>query len=145
MIDRGKPATKMLASNRTIARSGKLFGGGRSEIWIWIWIWLRPYKNINLSTTDFCLPSTVWQYSVVSYCRICLFGPNNETEYCVQFFCHCLAVWLCLKMGCENTVLVRLLQIGATDLTVMDMGGQLPGALQDVEIVRRDQLGAVHK
>ena len=30
----------------------------------------------------------------------------------------CLAVWLCLKMGFENMVLVRLLQIGANDLTV---------------------------
>ena len=30
----------------------------------------------------------------------------------------CLAVWLCLKMGFENTVLERLLQIGAMDLTV---------------------------
>ena len=29
-----------------------------------------------------------------------------------------MAVWLCLKMGSENMVLVRLLQIGAKDLTV---------------------------
>ena len=28
------------------------------------------------------------------------------------------AVWLCLKMGSENMVLVRLLQIGAKNLTV---------------------------
>ena len=34
------------------------------------------------------------------------------------FICLCLAVWLCLKMSYENSVLVRLLQIGATDLTV---------------------------
>ena len=31
----------------------------------------------------------------------------------------CLGVWLCLKMGSENMVLVRLLQIGAKDLTVL--------------------------
>ena len=30
----------------------------------------------------------------------------------------CLAVWLWLKMGSVNMVLVRLLQIGAKDLTV---------------------------
>ena len=34
----------------------------------------------------------------------------------------CLAVWLCLKMGSENMVLVRLLQIGAKDLTVFCEG-----------------------
>ena len=34
------------------------------------------------------------------------------------FFGLCLAVWLCLKMGYKNRVLARLLQIGATDLTV---------------------------
>ena len=32
--------------------------------------------------------------------------------------CLCLAVWLCLKMGSGNMVLMRLLQIGAKDLTV---------------------------
>ena len=32
--------------------------------------------------------------------------------------CLCLAVWLCLKMGSKNMVLVWLLQIGAKDLTV---------------------------
>ena len=37
-------------------------------------------------------------------------------------FSPCLAVWLCLKMGYENTVLVRLLQIGAMDLTVTGEG-----------------------
>ena len=70
-------------------------------------------------TTDFCVPSTAWQLSVVWYYRICQFGPKNETEYCLLFNCLCLAVWLCLKMGYENRVLVRLLQIGATDLTGM--------------------------
>ena len=30
----------------------------------------------------------------------------------------CLAVWVCLKQGYENMVLVVLLQIGAKDLTV---------------------------
>ena len=30
-------------------------------------------------------------------------------------------MWLCLKMGSENMVLVRLLQIGAKDLTVWDV------------------------
>ena len=79
---------------------------------------LRPCNNINLSTTDLCLPSTAWQWSVVCYYRICLFRLNNEMEYSLPFICLCLAVWLCLKMGNENMVSVRLLQIGATDLTV---------------------------
>ena len=35
------------------------------------------------------------------------------------FICLCLAVWLCLKMVSENIVLVRLLEIGANDLTVL--------------------------
>ena len=38
--------------------------------------------------------------------------------------CLCLVVWLCLKMGSENMVLKRLLQIGAKDLTagLLSMG-----------------------
>ena len=32
--------------------------------------------------------------------------------------CLCLDVWLCLKMGSENMVLVKLLQRGAKDLVV---------------------------
>ena len=35
------------------------------------------------------------------------------------FFFLCLAGWLCLKMGSENMVLMRLLEIGAKDLTVI--------------------------
>ena len=31
----------------------------------------------------------------------------------------CLAVWVCIKKGSENMVLVMLLQIGAKDFTVM--------------------------
>ena len=81
---------------------------------------LRPCNNTNLSPTDFCLPSTAWQWSVVCYCRFCLFRPENETEYSMLFICLCLAVWLCLKTGCENRVLARMLKIGATDLTVVN-------------------------
>ena len=32
-------------------------------------------------------------------------------------------MWLCLKIGSENTVLMRLLQIGAKDITVDPAGG----------------------
>ena len=32
--------------------------------------------------------------------------------------CLCLAVWLCINMSSGNMVLMRLLQIGAKDLTV---------------------------
>ena len=39
-------------------------------------------------------------------------------EYSLLFICLCLVVRLCLKMGYEYRVLVRLLQIGPTDLTV---------------------------
>ena len=41
-----------------------------------------------------------------------------DLEMRQDILCHLLAVWLCLKMGSENRVLVRLLQIGANDLTV---------------------------
>ena len=36
----------------------------------------------------------------------------------LPYICVCLSVWLCVKMGSENMVLVRLLQIRAKDLTV---------------------------
>ena len=36
----------------------------------------------------------------------------------MPFICLCLAVWLCLKTGSENLMMVKLLQIGAMDLTV---------------------------
>ena len=36
----------------------------------------------------------------------------------MPFTCLCLALWLGLKMGSENMVVVRLLQIGAKDLIV---------------------------
>ena len=48
-------------------------------------------------------------------------GPRNETEYSLLFICICLAVWLCLKMGSENMMLVRLLQTWANNLTVDGM------------------------
>ena len=35
-----------------------------------------------------------------------------------MFICLCLAVWVCLKKGSENLVLVGLLQIGANNFTV---------------------------
>ena len=34
------------------------------------------------------------------------------------FISLCLAVWVCLKQGSENMVLLLLLQIGAKDLTL---------------------------
>ena len=43
-----------------------------------------------------------------------------------------LAGWLCLKMGSENMVLVRLLQIGAKDFTVGPMA-TLDPHLDDLE------------
>ena len=46
-------------------------------------------------------------------------------EYSLLFICLCLDVWLCLKMGSENMVLVRLLQRGANDLTVGGEGYDL--------------------
>ena len=76
---------------------------------------LRPDISTSLSTTDLCLPSTAWKLSVVGYYRICQLGPSNGTEYSLLCICPCLTVWLCLKMGSENMVLV---QIGAKDLTV---------------------------
>ena len=36
----------------------------------------------------------------------------------LSFISLCLAVWFCFKIGPENMVLVRLLQIGAMDLKV---------------------------
>ena len=43
-------------------------------------------------------------------------GQNN-----LCFYLPCLAVWLCLKTSYENMVLVRLLQIGAKEVTVPGM------------------------
>ena len=43
---------------------------------------------------------------------------KNEKEYSMPFICLFLDVRLCLKMGAENMVMVKLLQIGAKDLTV---------------------------
>ena len=85
---------------------------------------LRPCNNTNLSTTDFCLPSTAWQWSVVCYYRICLVGPKNGTEYSLLSICLSLAVWLCLKMGYENRVLMRLMKIRGTDFTVNWQAGR---------------------
>ena len=83
---------------------------------------LKPCNITNLLTTDLWLPSTAWQWSFVCYNRICLLGPKKETEYSLLFICLCLAVWLFLKIGYENMVLARLLQIGATDLRVHGQG-----------------------
>ena len=55
-----------------------------------------------------------------------LFEPKNEREYSLLFICLCLDFWLCLKMGSENIVLVRLLQRGAKDLTVSARWTYLP-------------------
>ena len=78
----------------------------------------RPGISTSLSTTDLCLPSAVWQWSVVGYYRICQLEPRNGTEYSLLCIFLCLTVWICLKMGSDNMVLMRLLQIGAKDLTV---------------------------
>ena len=69
--------------------------------------------------TDLCLPSVAWQWSVVGYYRGRQLWPRNGTEYSLLCVCLCLTVWLCLKMCSENMVLMRLLQIGAKDLTVI--------------------------
>ena len=45
-------------------------------------------------------------------------GPWNVMEYSLICIFLCLVVWLCLKMGYENVVLMRLLQIGTKVLTV---------------------------
>jgi hypothetical protein len=65
---------------------------------------LRPCNNTNLSTTDFCQPSSASEWSVVWYYRICLIGPKNETEYSLLFTA---SAWLCgsaskwaMKTGC---------------------------------------------
>ena len=79
---------------------------------------LRTGKDTSQYTTDLCLPSTAWQWYVVSYYRICQLGPKNGTEYFLLYIYICLAVWLCIKIGSQNMVLIRLLQIGAKDLTV---------------------------
>ena len=77
---------------------------------------LRPGISTSLSTTDLCLQNTAQKWSAVCYYRICQLGPRNGTEYSLICICLCLAVWLCLKMGSEKMVLMRLLQIGANDL-----------------------------
>ena len=79
---------------------------------------LRPGISTSMSTTDLCLPNTAWQWSVVCYYRISQLGPRNGTEYFLVSVFLWQAVWLCLKMGSGNIVLIRLLQIGAEDLTV---------------------------
>ena len=79
---------------------------------------LRPGINTSLVTTNLCLPSTAWQWNVVCYYFINKFWPRNDTENSLLIICLCLDVWLCLKMGSENLVLVKLLQRGAKDLTV---------------------------
>ena len=43
-------------------------------------------------------------------------GVKKEVDSIFLFLC--LAVWLCLKMGSQNMMLMRLLQIGAKELTV---------------------------
>ena len=78
----------------------------------------RPGISTSLSTTNLCLPSAAWQWSVVGYYRICQLGPRCGTEYSLQCIGPCLTVWLCLKMGSENMLLIRPLHIGAKDLTV---------------------------
>ena len=79
---------------------------------------LRPGISTSLSITDLFLPRTALQWCVVFKYRIRQLGPRNGTEYYLLHICFCIAVWLCLKMGSENLVLMRLLQIGAKDLTV---------------------------
>ena len=53
------------------------------------------------------------------YYRISQFGHRKEKKYPWLFNFLCLTMWLCLTMGSENMVLVRLLKIGAKDLTVL--------------------------
>ena len=79
---------------------------------------LRPDLSASLSTTHPCLLSTVWQWRVICYYRICQLRPKIRTEYSLLYVCLCLAVWLCIKMSSGSMVLMMLLQIGAKDLTV---------------------------
>ena len=79
---------------------------------------LRPCNITSLLTTDLCLPSTSWKWNVVCTTESVYWDLKMRHNIPCHFICLCLAVWLCLKMGYENMVFVRLLQIGATDLTV---------------------------
>ena len=78
---------------------------------------LRPDIASTLLTTYLSL-STVWQWRVICYYRICQLRPRNRKEYLLICFCLCLAVGLCIKMSSWNIVLMMLLQIEAKDLTV---------------------------
>jgi hypothetical protein len=75
----------------------------------------RPGINTSFITTNLCLTSTAWKRSVDCYYRISKFSKWDKILF--AFYLPCLAVWLCLKMSSENMVLVRLLQIGARELT----------------------------
>ena len=79
---------------------------------------LRPGISTSMSTSELCLPYIAMQWSVVCYYRSSQLRPRNWTKYFLLSVCLCLAVWLCLKMGSGNMVLMRLLQVGAKDLTV---------------------------
>ena len=83
---------------------------------------LTPGISTSLSITDLCLPIAAWQLSVVGYYRICQLGSRNGTEYSLLCISLCLTVWLCLRTGSENMVLMRLLRIGAKDLNVYSIG-----------------------
>ena len=48
----------------------------------------------------------------------------------VLFISLCLTMWVCLKQGSENMVLVVLLRIGAKDLTVLHTRGQSVACMQ---------------
>ena len=55
-----------------------------------------------------------------------------------------LAVWLCLKMGSANMVLVRLLQIGAKDLTVCSLRLQPPHLTTNKTVFKHRTLLCLH-
>ena len=82
-------------------------------------MWLRPSKYISLTTTDPGLPSLAWKLSDVCNSRSSQLVPRNPTLKSFLCVSLCLAVWVCLKQGSENMVLVVLRQIGAKDLTVL--------------------------
>ena len=79
---------------------------------------LRPSNNTKLSTTDLCLPSTAWQWSVVCYYIICLFGPKMRRNIPFYSFAPDWLFGFASKLAMKHMVPERLLQIGATDLTV---------------------------
>ena len=78
---------------------------------------LRSGISTSMSTTDLCLPNAAWQWSVVRYYWISQLGPRNWIEYsllsaiCYLISAICLAVWLWLKLGSGNMVMMRLLQV----------------------------------